>query len=69
LAGLGMYVVARVITLAVEVPIDNRIRTWTVASLPSDWQQQRDRWETFHVIRTLASVAGFALLVAGAVFG
>jgi hypothetical protein len=35
LAGLGFYVVALAITLTVEVPIDNRIRTWTIGSLPT----------------------------------
>jgi uncharacterized membrane protein len=69
LGGLGLFIVALAITLLVEVPIDNRIREWTVASLPGDWRQLRSRWARFHVARTFASVAGLALLVAGAVFG
>jgi uncharacterized membrane protein len=68
LAGLVMYVVALVITLAVEVPIDNRIRAWTISALPPDWHQLRDRWASFHVVRTWASIVGLALLVAAAVF-
>ncbi len=69
LAGFLLFVLALVVTLVVEVPIDNRIRGWTPASLPADWQRERDRWESFHVLRTFASVVGLALLVAGAVFG
>jgi hypothetical protein len=38
LAGLLLMVAALVITLAVEVPIDNQIETWTVAALPGDWR-------------------------------
>jgi len=34
LTGLALLVVALVITLAVEVPIDNQIRAWTPAFLP-----------------------------------
>jgi len=68
LAGFGLLVVALLITLLVEVPIDDRIKTWTLESLPADWQAARDRWEKFHVMRTFASVAGLALLIAGAVF-
>jgi len=68
MAGLGMYVVALVVTLAVEVPIDNQIRVWTISALPPDWHRLRDRWASFHVVRTWASVAGLALLVAAAVF-
>lgn len=68
LAGLALFVIALLITLIVEVPIDNQIREWTVTSLPANWEQLRDRWELFHVIRTWASVIGLALLIAGALF-
>src|SRR5262245_31681880 len=66
LAGFALFVVALAVTLIVEVPIDNQIEAWTVASLPSDWQQLRDRWELFHVIRTWVSVIGLAFLLVGA---
>ena len=69
LAGLALLVVALVITLAVEVPIDNQIRAWTPALLPDNWREMRDRWEAFHVARTFAAVAGLAFIVGGAVFG
>ncbi len=69
LAGLALFVVALLITLLVEVPIDNRIKVWTRESLPADWDLIRDRWERFHAMRTLASCVGLAVLVAGALFG
>jgi uncharacterized membrane protein len=68
LAGLALFIVALLITLLVEVPIDNQIAEWTATTLPTNWQQLRDRWEWFHVIRSWASVAGLALLLAGASF-
>ncbi|WP_043097016.1 anthrone oxygenase family protein [Kallotenue papyrolyticum] len=68
LAGLALFVVALLITLIVEVPIDNQIRAWTVATLPADWQALRDRWEVFHELRSWASVVGLALIVGGALF-
>src|SRR5215831_10267935 len=37
-AGVFLMVGALVVTLGVEVPIDNQIKTWTVATLPADWQ-------------------------------
>src|SRR5690348_4468461 len=52
-AGLDFYasllsfvliVAALLITLLVEVPIDNRIREWTPATLPGNWEALRDRW-------------------------
>jgi uncharacterized membrane protein len=67
-AGLLLFVLALVITLAVNVPIDNQIRQWTVTTLPSDWQAIRDRWEFYHGLRTFASLAGFACTLASALF-
>ena len=57
LAGFLLMVAALVITLAVEVPIDNQIETWTAATLPGDWRSIQTRWELFHTIRTVLSIA------------
>lgn len=65
LCGFALFVVALGITLLVNVPIDNQIRQWTVQSLPSEWEIIRDRWEFYHALRTLASVAGLGF-IAGA---
>jgi uncharacterized membrane protein len=56
-AALALFIVALIITLAVEVPIDNQIKTWTVAAVPADWENIRDRWENFHTMRTFAALA------------
>jgi uncharacterized membrane protein len=57
LAGFLLLVAALVVTLAVEVPIDNQIKTWTAATLPGDWRSTQSRWELFHTIRTFLSIA------------
>jgi uncharacterized membrane protein len=57
LAGFLLMVAALVITLAVEVPIDNKIEVWTAATLPGDWRSIQSRWETFHTIRSFLSIA------------
>jgi uncharacterized membrane protein len=56
-AGFALMVAALVITLAVEVPIDNQIQDWTAATLPGDWRSIQSRWELWHTIRTFASIA------------
>jgi hypothetical protein len=68
LVGLALFVMALLITLLVEVPLDNQFKEWTVTTLPANRQQLRDRWEWYHFIRSWASVAGVALLLAGALF-
>lgn len=58
---------ALVITLAVEVPIDNRIEGWTAATLPGDWRSIQSRWELFHTIRTFSSIAAVVAVTIAAV--
>jgi uncharacterized membrane protein len=66
LAALLLMIAVLVITLAVEVPIDNMIAIWTEARLPSDWEQIRARWSTFHTLRTFLSLGAVAAAVAAA---
>ena len=68
LAGFALFIVALLVTMLVEVPIVKQIDMWTVATLPGTWQQLRDRWGAFHVIRIVTPIAGLVLLVVGAVF-
>jgi hypothetical protein len=63
-AAFVLMAVALVITLAVNVPIDRQIQSWTTATLPSDWSAIRDRWEFFHGLRTLVSFVALASLFA-----
>jgi uncharacterized membrane protein len=67
LVGLASFVVAVVVTVAVEVPIAKQINTWTTSRLPGSWQQLRDRWASVHIIRVITGIGGLALLVAGAI--
>ena len=68
LAGFGCFVAALIVTMAIEVPIVMQIVTWNVSAMPPNWQQLRDRWVNFHILRIVGGIAGLALLVAGAIF-
>jgi hypothetical protein len=67
-AGFTLFIVALLVTVLVEVPIVKQVVTWTVGTLPANWQQLRDRWGSFHIIRVAAGILGLALVVAGAIF-
>jgi uncharacterized membrane protein len=67
LAGLVLMVAALVVTLAVEVPIDNQLKTWTAAALPADWRSIQARWQLFHTIRTFLSIAAVVAVAISAV--
>jgi uncharacterized membrane protein len=65
LAGSLLMIAALAITLSVNVPIDNQIKTWTLDSLPGDWARIRDRWESFHTLRTWVSITSLAAMILG----
>ena len=66
-AGFLLMVAALVVTLAVEVPIDNRIQVWTAATLPADWRSIQSRWELWHTVRTFLSIAAVVAVTISAV--
>jgi hypothetical protein len=68
LIGFALFIVALVVTMVVEVPIVKQVVIWTVGTLPNNWQQLRDRWGAFHMIRVVAGIGGLVLLMAGAIF-
>jgi hypothetical protein len=62
----AIQVFAVLFSLAGPVPINNRIKLWTPANLPVDWQAQERRWDVYHWSRTIALILAFLLLVVGA---
>jgi hypothetical protein len=65
IAAFVLLLVAMIITLVVNVPIDRQIQSWTTGTLPPDWSAIRDRWEFYHELRTLLSLLALASLFAG----
>jgi hypothetical protein len=68
LVGVGLLVVAAVMTLTVNVPIDRAIDRWTVDTLPPDWTSRRDPWQAYHTSRTLVSLVGFGCALAASLW-
>lgn len=45
-------------------PINQQVAVWTPQTLPSNWRQARDAWDTFHAISSvLATLAFITLLI------
>jgi len=65
LASLILMVVTLLITLLVEVPIDNQIKTWTATTIPNNWEAIRAKWAWYHGLRTITSIASFFLFSLG----
>ena len=60
-----LMVVTLIITVAVEVPIDNQIKTWTETSVPGNWESLKQKWDTFHTLRTFTSIASVGFFAWG----
>ena len=67
LIGFVLMAAALAITLSVNVPLDNQIKTWTVATLPGDWRSVQSRWELYHTIRSFLSIAAVVAVTISAV--
>lgn len=67
-AAVVFMVISLLITLLVEVPIDNQIKTWTATTVPDNWVALRATWQQFHFLRTLSSILGFVLLAIPVLF-
>ena len=65
---LALFIIALLVTVLVEVPIVEKIVTWKVSTLPANWQQLRDRWGKFHLVRVITGLASLVLLVVAAIF-
>lgn len=62
---LVLMIGALLITLVVEVPIDNQIKSWTAATVPGNWQELRSTWSTYHFLRTFVSLGSVVAFGAG----
>ena len=63
IGALILMIVTLLITVMIEVPIDNQIKTWNPETIPADWQSTRDYWESFHTARTFISLVGTAFFL------
>jgi uncharacterized membrane protein len=67
LASLMLMVITLLITVLVEVPIDDQIKTWTTMTVPDDWEAIRAKWAWYHGLRTITAIGSFAFFSFAAV--
>lgn len=70
LVSLGLMLSTLLITVLVEVPIDDHIKTWTTTTIPRDWEAIRAKWAWYHGLRTITAIGSFvAFSFAAVVWG
>jgi uncharacterized membrane protein len=60
-----LMLITLIITVAVEVPIDNQIKTWTENTVPGNWHALRQTWDQFHTMRTFTSITSLGFFTWG----
>ncbi|OLZ58288.1 DUF1772 domain-containing protein [Amycolatopsis keratiniphila] len=59
----ALVVTSFLVTRFGNVPINGRIKVWAVTTAPADHAAILDRWETYNVVRTVAALTAFALVI------
>ena len=60
-----LMVITLIITVAIEVPIDNQIKSWTADTVPANWESLRQKWDAHHTMRTFTSIGSVVFFVWG----
>ena len=63
-----LFLIALIVTTAIEVPLVKQMEKWNASAMPPAWQKTRDRWMSFHVVRILCGLIGLGVLVAVSMF-
>ncbi len=50
------------ITRLGNVPIQSEMLTWTADALPDNWTMLRDKWWSFHIMRTVVELIALTLI-------
>ena len=56
------FIACIIITRFGNKPIDDMVMTWTKDTLPDNWTELRDKWWSYHVMRTIAELAALFLI-------
>lgn len=64
LLAIAAMIAAALVTRFGNQPINAIVMTWTANGMPSDWEDLRDAWWRWHMVRVGATIAALAILVA-----
>jgi uncharacterized membrane protein len=63
LLAAGFFVAAGLVTRLLNMPLNAIVMTWSAQAPPPDWEQLRDAWWRWHILRFSAGAAGLFLLI------
>ena len=67
LIAAGFFVACILISRFGNQPINTTMMTWTINSLPGNWSELRDKWWSFHIMRTIAELVALCLVTGASI--
>ena len=58
-----LLIISGLVTRFGNQPINSVVLTWNQGNIPTNWTELRDKWWSFHLTRSLTSVASFCLVI------
>jgi uncharacterized membrane protein len=63
LAAVLLMLAAALVTRFGNQPINAIVMTWSAQAQPANWEQLRDQWWQWHIVRTIAAILAFFSVV------
>lgn len=60
-------IIPLILTITLEVPINNQVISWNPSTAPADWTALRDRWELIGVVRVVFALLSFGFFSIGVI--
>lgn len=57
------FISCMLITRFGNAPLQDRLMTWSIVTMPSDWMSVRDDWWNYHAARTIAELIALMLVI------
>lgn len=58
-----LLIISGLVTKFGNQPINSIVITWNKSVMPDNWTELRDKWWSFHIVRTIATFIAFCLIV------
>jgi hypothetical protein len=67
IAAAALIVADIVLTVKLQVPLNEQVQSWSASTIPAHWTEVRDRWAAHHSMRLLIGLASYICVVAATV--
>lgn len=59
-ATLMLLLIDIAVAVSRQLPLNQKIQTWSEATIPDDWERVRNQWAFHHTVRSMLGLAAFA---------